>query len=71
VIRVEVSSEADVTRMAAAFVTLPVLAGCDYEIWLAGETLASQPWGAGATRRAWRKDGQRGATEPTDWREGP
>jgi hypothetical protein len=71
VIRVEVSSEADVTRMAAAFATLPVLAGCDYEIWLAGETLASQPWGAGATRRAWRKDGQRGATEPADWaREG-
>lgn len=69
-IRVEVTNEADVTRMVAAFQVLPVLRDSDYEIWLAGPTLASQPWGAGCVKRAWREDGLRGATEPTDWGDG-
>jgi len=64
VIRVEVTSEADVTRMVAAFVTLPVLRDCDYGIFLVS---GHGPGGGGAMRRAWRQDGQRGATEPSDW----
>ncbi|HEX3388836.1 MAG TPA: hypothetical protein VHT94_07345 [Streptosporangiaceae bacterium] len=63
-IRVEATSEDDVTRMVAAFTVLPVLLECDYEIWLVS---GFGPGGGGAMRRAWRHDGQRGATWPTDW----
>ena len=65
-IRVEVTSEADVTRMVAAFQVLPVLRDCDYEVFL---TLDYATEDGGAIRRAWREDGQRGATEPTSWTE--
>jgi hypothetical protein len=63
VIRIEVDNEADVTRMVAAFTTLPVLATEDYEIFLAG---GFGPGGNAAMLRAWRRDGKRGATEPAD-----
>lgn len=61
-IRIEVTSEADVTRMVAAFNMLPVLLGSDYEIFI-----GSGVNGPVMMRRAWRTDGQRGATQPTDW----
>ena len=61
-IRVEVTSEADVTRMVAAFNILPVLLDSDYEIFIGPADNGSL-----IMRRAWRKDGQRGATDPTDW----
>lgn len=61
-IRIEVTNEADVTRMVAAFTTLPVLRDSDYEVFL-GDGLN----GGVMMRRAWRKDGQRSATNPTDW----
>jgi hypothetical protein len=60
VIRVEVTTEADVTRMVAAFTTLPVLRDSDYEVFL-GDGLN----GGIVMRRAWRKDGQRGGTGQT------
>ena len=63
-IRIEVTSEADVTRMVAAFQILPVLRDSDYEITLAS---GSGPGGGGTVRRAWRQDGVRGATRPSDW----
>jgi hypothetical protein len=66
VIRIEVTSEADVTRMVAAFQVLSVLAGPDYEIWLVS---GFGPGGGGGMLRAWRKDGQRGGTWPSDWPE--
>jgi hypothetical protein len=67
VIRIEVTSEADVTRMVAAFQVLPVLAGSDYEIWLVS---GSARHGTRARmRRAWRLSGQRGGTWPSDWPE--
>jgi hypothetical protein len=59
VIRIEVTSEADVTRMVAAFQVLPVLLGCDYEVFLVS---GFGPGGGCAMRRAWREDGQRGGT---------
>lgn len=49
-IRVEVTSEADVTRMVAAFTVLPALQDSDYEVFLGG------------TRRSWRENGLRGGT---------
>lgn len=61
-IRIEVTNEADVTRMVAAFTTLTVLLDSDYEVFL-GDGLN----GGVMMRRAWRKDGQRGATNPSDW----
>lgn len=63
-IRIEVTSEADVTRMVAAFDVLRVLAGSDYEIFLVS---GSGPGGGGRMRRAWRESGQRGGTYPADW----
>jgi hypothetical protein len=60
VIRVEVTSEADVTRMVAAFSILEVLDGCDYEIWLT----AGGAGGGGAMRRSWRHGGVRGSASP-------
>jgi hypothetical protein len=60
-IRIEVTSEADVTRMVAAFAVLPVLAGPDYEIWLVSEI------GRWRMRRAWRTGGVRGGSWPADW----
>jgi hypothetical protein len=65
-IRIEVTNEPDVTRMVVAFTLLPVLVTEDYEIFLTG---GFGPGGNAAMRRAWRKDGQRGATNPTDWPE--
>jgi len=50
--------------MVVAFTLLPVLVTEDYEIFLAG---GFGPGGNAAMLRAWRKDGQRGATTPTDW----
>jgi hypothetical protein len=64
VIRVEVTSEPDVTRMVVAFTLLPVLLTEDYEIFLTG---GFGPGGNAAMLRAWRRDGERGATNPTDW----
>lgn len=61
-IRIEVTSEADVTRMVAAFTVLPVLQDSDYEIFL-----GSHDNGTITMRRSWRMDGKRGATWPTDW----
>lgn len=60
-IRVEVTSEADVTRVVAAFNCLPVLEHSDYEVFL-GEDLN----GGIMARRAWRVDGERGAAPPAD-----
>ena len=62
-IRVEVGSETDVTRMVAAFTTLPVLKDSDYEMRLVDDSGS----GGTAMRRAWRTKGVRGATWPTDW----
>lgn len=63
-IRIEVDNEADVTRIVAAFAVLPVLADSDYEVFLLPQVW---PHDSGGMRRAWRKDGERGATDPTDW----
>lgn len=63
-IRVEVTSEADVTRMVAAFTVLPELRDSDYVTWLSRELVAGP-----AMRRAWRKDGQPGE-EPGGHRAG-
>jgi hypothetical protein len=58
VIRVEVTSEADVTRMTAAF-QRTALRDQDYEIWLVS---GFGPGGGAAMRRAWRQDGLRGGS---------
>jgi hypothetical protein len=58
-IRIEVTNESDVTRMVAAFTTLPVLLDSDYEVFLAG---GFDPGGNAAMLRAWRRDGQRGGS---------
>ena len=63
-IRIEVTSEADVVRVVAAFASLPVLADSDYEIWLVS---GFGPGGGGGMRRAWRTAGRRGATTPDGW----
>lgn len=62
-IRVEVASEADVTRMTAAFQTLPALRDQDYEIFLLP---LIWPHDSAGTLRAWRKDGLRGGTGQTN-----
>ena len=62
-IRVEATSEADVTRMLAAFQVLPALRDCDYEVFLVtGFSTAGRPGSA----RAWRIGGQRGGANPDE-----
>lgn len=61
-IRVEVTSEADVTRVVTAFNCLPVLAHSDYEVFL-GDGLN----GGIMARRAWRVNGERGAAPVDCW----
>jgi hypothetical protein len=53
-IRIEVTSAEDVHLMTGVFQDHAVLRGRDYEIWQVTESD-----GAGAIRRAWRKDGRR------------
>ncbi len=56
-IRIEVTNEDDVLRMAALFWRDDDLRGCDYEIWLVS---GFGPGGGGGVLRRWRKDGQQG-----------
>lgn len=62
-IRVEVTSEADVTRMVAAFQVLESLRDQDYEIWLVPHSLYRTSLEHEAVRRAWREDSRRGGGE--------
>lgn len=58
-IRIEVNREADVTKMVVALTALPYLADDNYEIYLIRNEVELY-------LRAWRRNGVRGATNPTD-----